>query len=50
MSITNIVVSGLGGQGVLKVTDILAEVIFECGFDVKKSEVHGMRALMVGRQ
>lgn len=42
MSITNIVVSGLGGQGVLKVTDILAEVIFECGFDVKKSEVHGM--------
>lgn len=38
----NIVVSGLGGQGVLKVTDILAAALFECGFDVKKSEVHGM--------
>jgi len=32
----------LGGQGVLKVTDILAEVLFRAGFDVKKSEVHGM--------
>ena len=42
MSVTNIVVSGLGGQGVLKVTDILSEVIFTQGFDVKKSEVHGM--------
>ena len=42
MQITNIVVSGLGGQGVLKITDILAEVIFNQNFDVKKSEVHGM--------
>ena len=39
---TNITVSGLGGQGVLKVTDILAEVLFRAGYDVKKSEVHGM--------
>ena len=38
----NVIVSGLGGQGVLKVTDILAAALFECGFDVKKSEVHGM--------
>ena len=42
MSVTNIVVAGLGGQGVLKVTDILAEVVFRSGCDVKKSEVHGM--------
>lgn len=42
MNTTNIVVAGLGGQGVLKVTDILAEVLFRAGFDVKKSEVHGM--------
>ncbi len=42
MQITNIVVSGLGGQGVLKITDILADVIFTQNFDVKKSEVHGM--------
>ena len=42
MKVTNIVVSGLGGQGVLKITDILSEVLFKQGFDVKKSEVHGM--------
>ena len=30
---TNITVSGLGGQGVLKVTDILAEVLFRAGYD-----------------
>ena len=40
--IHNIVVAGLGGQGVLKVTGILAEAVFRAGFDVKKSEVHGM--------
>ena len=40
--VTNIVVSGLGGQGVLKITDILSEVLFTQGYDVKKSEVHGM--------
>ena len=40
--VTNITVAGLGGQGVLKVTDILAEVLFAAGNDVKKSEVHGM--------
>ena len=40
--VTNIIVSGLGGQGVLKVTDILAEVLFRSGYDIKKSEVHGM--------
>ena len=40
--VTNIVAAGLGGQGVLKITDILADVLFRAGFDVKKSEVHGM--------
>jgi indolepyruvate ferredoxin oxidoreductase beta subunit len=38
----NVTVAGLGGQGVLKVTDIFAEVMFRAGYDVKKSEVHGM--------
>jgi len=38
----NIVVAGLGGQGVLKASDIIAAVAFEAGLDVKKSEVHGM--------
>ncbi len=38
----NIVVAGLGGQGVLKASDILAAAAFQAGFDVKKSEIHGM--------
>lgn len=41
-TITNIIVAGLGGQGVLKSTDILAEALFREGNDVKKSELHGM--------
>ncbi len=42
LTVTNIVVAGLGGQGVLKASDILAEVAFLSGLDVKKSEIHGM--------
>ncbi len=40
--VTNIVVAGLGGQGVLKGTDILADVVLRAGYDVKKSEIKGM--------
>jgi indolepyruvate ferredoxin oxidoreductase beta subunit len=40
--VTNIVIAGLGGQGVLKASDIVAEVAFNAGLDVKKSEIHGM--------
>ncbi len=40
--VTNIVFVGLGGQGVLRASDILAEVLFHQGLDVKKAEVHGM--------
>lgn len=39
---TNVVIAGLGGQGVLKASDILADVAFSEGVDVKKSELHGM--------
>jgi indolepyruvate ferredoxin oxidoreductase, beta subunit len=39
---TNVVIAGLGGQGVIKASDILAEVVFSAGLDVKKSELHGM--------
>jgi indolepyruvate ferredoxin oxidoreductase beta subunit len=42
MPVTNIIIAGLGGQGVLKASDILADVIFAEGLDIKKSEVHGM--------
>ena len=40
--VTNIVIAGLGGQGVLKASDILADAASAPGCDVKKSEVHGM--------
>lgn len=42
MKVKNIVIAGLGGQGVLKASDILADAAFRAGFDVKKSELHGM--------
>ena len=38
----NIVIAGLGGQGVIKASDILSEAAFRAGFEVKKSEIHGM--------
>src|SRR5271166_5574816 len=40
--VTNIVLAGLGGQGVLRGTDILADVALKAGYDVKKSEIKGM--------
>jgi len=33
---------GVGGQGVLLASDILAQVGLKAGYDVKKAEVHGM--------
>ena len=33
---------GVGGQGVLLASDILAEVGLRAGYDAKKSEMHGM--------
>ncbi len=41
-TVTNILLSGVGGQGIILASDIMAEVFLESGFDVKKSEVHGM--------
>jgi indolepyruvate ferredoxin oxidoreductase, beta subunit len=40
--ITNILVCGIGGQGVMTATDILAEAAIQMGHDVKKTEVAGM--------
>lgn len=40
--IVNVVVAGLGGQGVITCSDILAHAAFLAGLDVKKAEVHGM--------
>ncbi len=41
-TITNIIVCGVGGQGVMTATEILAEAALSLGFDVKKTEVAGM--------
>lgn len=41
-SITNILLVGVGGQGILLASEILAEAFMIAGFDVKKSEIHGM--------
>jgi len=38
----NIIISGVGGQGILTASEILALCAMEEGLDVKKSEVHGM--------
>ena len=40
--ITNILVSGIGGQGVMTAAELLAEAAINQGFDVKKTEVAGM--------
>jgi indolepyruvate ferredoxin oxidoreductase beta subunit len=39
---TNIFVAGVGGQGILKFSNLLCEVAMNAGLDVKKSEIHGM--------
>ncbi|MDD5175429.1 MAG: indolepyruvate oxidoreductase subunit beta [Sterolibacterium sp.] len=41
-AITNILVCGIGGQGVMTATEILAEAAIAEGHDVKKTEVAGM--------
>ncbi|HEX7344397.1 MAG TPA: indolepyruvate oxidoreductase subunit beta [bacterium] len=38
----NILIVGVGGQGVVLASAILSEVALTAGYDVKKSEVHGM--------
>lgn len=40
--VINIVVTGVGGQGVVSATDIIALFALNAGYDVKKSDVHGM--------
>ena len=38
----NVLLAGIGGQGVLTASQLLAEAGVCAGYDVKKSEVHGM--------
>jgi len=41
-TVMNILIVGVGGQGVVLASAILSEVALSAGYDVKKSEVHGM--------
>jgi indolepyruvate ferredoxin oxidoreductase, beta subunit len=38
----NIFLSGVGGQGTILASNILAQVLLNAGYDLKKAEVHGM--------
>jgi indolepyruvate ferredoxin oxidoreductase beta subunit len=38
----NVVLAGIGGQGVIKASDILSEAAFTAGFDIKKSEIQSL--------
>lgn len=41
-NVRSMLLAGVGGQGILRASDILCLVLMEAGFDTKKSEVHGM--------
>jgi len=38
----NVMMTGVGGQGIILASDMLSEVMMRSGCDVKKSEIHGM--------
>lgn len=38
----NILLCGVGGQGILLASEVLSSVLLKAGYDVKQSEVHGM--------
>lgn len=38
----NILLAGVGGQGIILASEVLIEALMRAGHDVKKSEVHGM--------
>ena len=40
--ITNVILCGTGGQGILLASEVLSIAAIKAGMDVKKSEVHGM--------
>ncbi len=39
---TNILLCGVGGQGILLASEVISSALMRAGFDVKQSEVHGM--------
>ena len=42
MNTKNILICGVGGQGILLAGELLGDAALRAGYDVKKSEIHGM--------
>ena len=42
MKTVNVSLVGVGGQGIILTADLLANTAALAGYDVKKSEIHGM--------
>lgn len=42
MNVVNVSLVGVGGQGIILTADLLAKTAAIAGYDVKKSEIHGM--------
>ena len=40
--VNNILLAGVGGQGILLASEVISEVMLLAGLDVKKNEIHGM--------
>jgi len=40
--VKNILLAGVGGQGILLASEVISEVMLLAGLDVKKNEIHGM--------
>lgn len=40
--VTNLLLVGVGGQGIILAADVIARAMVESGYDVKLSEIHGM--------
>ena len=38
----NVLIVGVGGQGIILASDVLGKVAAKHGYDVKKNEIHGM--------
>ncbi len=38
----NVLIAGVGGQGIILASEVLATAAMDAGYDVKQSEVHGM--------
>ena len=42
MKTINMLLAGVGGQGIVLASDVISDMLLNRGYDVKKSEIHGM--------